>query len=68
MSKWTQASKYHITNGTLTIAKVIVAGKPIYELWNGKEFVARGELEAMKAIEIKPIRSLSEIIKQINKK
>lgn len=50
MQKWTQASKYHITNGNLTIAKVIVAGKPIYELWNGKEFVARGELEAMKLL------------------
>ena len=50
MSKWTQKSKYHITNQNLTIAEIYLRDKVLYELWEGKDFIARGELKEMQLL------------------
>ena len=50
MSKWTQKSKYHITNQHLTIAEIYLRDKVLYELWEGKDFIARGDLKEMQLL------------------
>ena len=50
MSKWTQKSNYHIINQHLTIAEIHLRDKVLYELWEGKDFIARGGLKEMQLI------------------
>ena len=50
MSIWTQKSKYHIINQHLTIARIHLRDKVLYELWEGKDFIARGDLKEMQLL------------------
>lgn len=45
---WLKQDNYHIKNGAYTICKIQIHGKFTYELWNGKTFIARGDLKTMK--------------------
>lgn len=55
-AKWQKQSKYHIKNGAYTICKVKINGKFVYELWHGKEVLARGDLEAMKKRHLQEVK------------